>query len=158
MCNLMFDYALERNLILTNPARAFKIDKLLKEIDQKAKKKKPFSDAEVHLLWEYHEMIPFADIILIGIYSGFRPQELVLLRTENIFLEEGYMIGGMKTSNGINRVVPIHPKIKELVAFRYHQATELYQSSFCLIFHMEAHINHLAMTHMKDVFIMLWML
>ena len=130
MCNLMFDYALERNLILTNPARAFKIDKLIKEIDQNAKKKKPFSDAEVRLLWEYHEMIPFADIILIGIYSGFRPQELVLLRTENIFLEEGYMIGGMKTSNGTNRAVPIHPKIKELVAFRYHQATDLYQSSF----------------------------
>ena len=130
MCNLMFDYALERNLILTNPARAFKIDKLLKEIDQKAKKKKPFSDAEVQLLWEYHEMIPFADIILIGIYSGFRPQELVLLSVENISLEEGYMIGGIKTSNGRNRIVPIHPDIRDLVAFRYHQATELYHSPF----------------------------
>lgn len=130
MCNLMFDYALERNLVLTNPARAFKIDKLLKEIDQNAKKKKPFSDTDVQLLWEYYEMIPFADIVLIGIYSGFRPQELVLLKTENIFLEEGYMIGGMKTSNGVNRIVPIHPMIKELVAFRYNQATELYHSSF----------------------------
>lgn len=132
MCNLMFDYALERNLILTNPARAFKIEKLLKEIDQNAKKKKPFSDTDVQLLWEYHEMIPFADIVLIGIYSGFRPQELVLLKTENIFLEEGYMIGGMKTSNGVNRIVPIHPMIKELVAFRYHQATEFYHSEFLL--------------------------
>ena len=132
MCNLMFDYALERNLVLTNPARAFKIDKLLREIDQKAKKKKPFSPSDVELLWEYHEMIPFADIVLIGIYSGFRPQELVLLRTENVFLDEGYIIGGIKTSNGIDRMVPIHPKIKELVAFRYQQATELYHSEFLL--------------------------
>ena len=132
MCNLMFDYALERNLVLTNPARAFKIDKLLQEIEQKTKKKKPFSDADVELLWEYHEMVPFADIVLIGIYSGFRPQELVLLRTENVFLNEGYIIGGIKTSNGIDRVVPIHPKIKELVAFRYQQATELYHSEFLL--------------------------
>ncbi|MBR3607571.1 MAG: tyrosine-type recombinase/integrase [Lachnospiraceae bacterium] len=132
MCNLMFDYALERNLVLTNPARAFKIDKLLREIEQKAKKKKPFSPSDVELLWEYHEMIPFADIVLIGIYSGFRPQELVLLRTENVFLDEGYIIGGIKTSNGIDRMVPIHPKIKELVAFRYQQATELYHSEFLL--------------------------
>lgn len=112
MCNLMFDYALERNLVLTNPARAFKIDKLLQEIEQKTKKKKPFSDADVELLWEYHEMVPFADIVLIGIYSGFRPQELVLLRTENVFLNEGYIIGGIKTSNGIDRVVPIIPKLR----------------------------------------------
>ena len=132
MCNLMFDYALERNLVLTNPARAFKIDKLLQEIEQKAKKKKPFSDADVELLWEYHEMVPFADIVLIGIYSGFRPKELVLLRTENVFLDEGYIIGGIKTSNGIDRIVPIHPMIKDLVAFRYHQATELYHSEFLL--------------------------
>lgn len=132
MCNLMFDYALERNLVLTNPARAFKIDKLLQEIEQKAKMKKPFSDADVELLWEYHEMVPFADIVLIGIYSGFRPQELVLLRTENVFLDEGYIIGGIKTSNGIDRMVPIHPMIKDLVAFRYQQAKELYHSEFLL--------------------------
>lgn len=130
MCNLMFDYALERNLVLTNPARAFKIDKLLQEIEVKAKKKKPFTDSDVRLLWEYYEMIPFADIILVGIYTGFRPQELVLIRTENVFLEEGYFIGGMKTSNGTDRMVPIHPKIKDLVKFRYQQATELYHSEF----------------------------
>ena len=130
MCNLMFDYALERNLILTNPARAFKIDKLLEEIELKAKKKKPFSFSEIELLWAYHEMIPFTDMVLIGIYSGFRPQELVLIRTENVFLDDNYIVGGIKTSNGINRIVPIHPKIKELVSFRYHQAVELYHSEF----------------------------
>ena len=74
--------------------------------------------------------MPFADIVLIGIYSGFRPQELVLIRTENVFLDDGYIIGGIKTSNGIDRVVPIHPKINELVVFRYQQATELYHSEF----------------------------
>lgn len=130
MCNLMFDYALERNLILTNPARAFKIDKLLEEIELKAKKKKPFSSSDIELLWAYHEMIPFTDMVLIGIYSGFRPQELVLIRTENVFLDDNYIVGGIKTSNGINRIVPIHPKIKELVSFRYHQAVELYRSEF----------------------------
>ena len=130
MCNMMFDYALERNLVLTNPARAFKIDRLRKEIEMNAKKKKPFKASEVALLWDSYKMIPFADIVLIGIYTGFRPQELVLIKIENVFLDQGYIIGGMKTSNGINRMVPIHPRIKELVEARYHQATEQFHSDY----------------------------
>lgn len=130
LCNLMFDYALERNLVSSNPARAFKIDKLLQEIDDKAKKKKPFSNAEVALLWKYQKTIPFADMVLIGIYTGFRPQELLQLRTDHIFLDENYMVGGMKTVNGTNRMVPIHPMIRELVVGRYQQAVDLYHSDF----------------------------
>lgn len=130
LCNLMFDYALERNLVSTNPARAFKIDKLLREIDENAKKKKPFGNAEVALLWKYQKTIPFADMVLIGIYTGFRPQELLQLRTDHIFLDENYMVGGMKTVNGTNRMVPIHPMIRELVVGRYQQAVDLYHSDF----------------------------
>lgn len=37
MCNLMSDYALERRIILTNPARAFQIGNLLNEIQKKSK-------------------------------------------------------------------------------------------------------------------------
>lgn len=40
MCNLMFDYALERRIVLTNPARAFKIGYLLNEIQKKSKGKR----------------------------------------------------------------------------------------------------------------------
>lgn len=130
LCNLMFDYALERNLVSSNPARAFKIDKLLREIDENAKKKKPFGNAEVALLWKYQKTIPFADMVLIGIYTGFRPQELLQLRTDHIFLDENYMVGGMKTVNGTNRMVPIHPMIRELVVGRYRQAVDLYHSDF----------------------------
>ena len=32
MCNLMFNYAVERRIVLTNPARAFKVGDLLEEI------------------------------------------------------------------------------------------------------------------------------
>ena len=130
LCNLMFDYALERNLVFSNPARAFKIDKLLQEIEENAKKKKPFCDADVALLWKYCKMVPFADMVLIGIYTGFRPQELLQIKTENVFLDEQYMIGGMKTCNGTNRIVPIHPMIQKLVAYRYQQAREVYHSDF----------------------------
>lgn len=40
------------------------------------------------------------------------------------------MVGGMKTVNGTNRMVPIHPRIRELVVGRYQQAAELYHSDF----------------------------
>lgn len=52
------------------------------------------------------------------------------LKTENVFLDEQYMVGGMKTSNGTNRIVPIHPMIQKLVAYRYQQAREVYHSDF----------------------------
>ena len=48
-------------------------------------------------------------MILVGIYSGWRPQELATLKTADIDLEANTMKGGMKTDAGKNRVVPIHP-------------------------------------------------
>ena len=42
MCNLMFDYAFERRLIYYNPARAFKVTHLIREIDEEKKVKQVF--------------------------------------------------------------------------------------------------------------------
>ena len=128
MCNLMFDYAIERNLIITNPARAFKIGGLLNEIQKKSKGKIPFTREQIEELWKYVDDTPFVDMILIALYTGFRPQEVAILEIKNILLEEDKIIGSMKTDNGKDRVVPIHPKIKKLVEKRYIQATERYHS------------------------------
>jgi len=81
----------------------------------------PFSDAEIALLWE-NISFPFVDMVLIGIYSGFRPQELAILRVENIDLQQGTIIGGLKTDAGRNRVVPIHPAVYSLVESNYNSA------------------------------------
>ena len=67
-------------------------------------------------------------MVLIGLYTGFRPQELAILEIDNIDLEEGSIICGMKTSNGKNKKMPIHPDIKPLVKKRYIEATELFCS------------------------------
>ena len=128
MCNLMFDYAVERRLLLSNPARAFKIGNLLEEIQKKSKGKIPFTQEQVNELWKYVDDIAFVDMVLIAMYTGFRPQEVAVLETKNIFLDENKIIGGMKTENGRDRVVPIHPAIKPLVEKRYLQATERYHS------------------------------
>lgn len=128
MCNLMFDYAFERKMIDSNPARAFKISKLLKEIEKDRKIKQIFTQDEISEMWKWVDEVPFLDMILIGIYTGFRPQELAILEVKNIDLIEGKIVGGMKTDNGTNREVPIHPDIFRLVEKRYKQAVELYKS------------------------------
>ncbi len=125
MCNLMFDYALERRIITYNPARAFKVTHLIKQIEEEKKVKDPFCSKDVQKMWKYVDVTPFTDMVLIGIYTGFRPQELAILEIDNIDLEEGSIIGGMKTENGRNRKVPIHPDILPLVEKRYIEATEL---------------------------------
>ncbi len=64
-------------------------------------------------------------MVLIGIYSGWRPQELAILQVKDIDLESDTMFGGLKTDAGRNRCVPIHPIIKDLVVNRFHEAKEL---------------------------------
>lgn len=68
----------------------------------------PFSNDELTLLWNHVDKVPFADMILIGIYSGWRPQELAILKLKDIDIENGRMTGGLKTDAGKNRIVPIH--------------------------------------------------
>lgn len=64
-------------------------------------------------------------MILIGIYSGWRPQELAILKVADISLEEDRMTGGLKTKAGKDRNVPIHPIIKPLIEARLTEAKEL---------------------------------
>lgn len=66
-----------------------------------------------------HANLPWADSLLFLLYSGFRISEMLDLRTENIDLRLGTMTGGTKTDAGRNRVVPIHPQIRRIVADRY---------------------------------------
>ena len=63
-------------------------------------------------------------MILVGIYSGWRPQELATLKITDIDLEANTMKGGMKTDAGKNRVVPIHPIIHPLIEKRFSPENE----------------------------------
>lgn len=108
--NLMFRYSLKHEIV--DKDYAVLCNRVKKE--ESTRQRKPFSEEEIQLLWDNID-IPFVDIILIGIYSGWRPQELATLKTANIDLENGTMTGGMKTAAGKNRCVPIHSKVRHLV-------------------------------------------
>lgn len=79
----------------------------------------PFTHDEIKVLWE-NISIPFVDSVLLMIYTGVRPSELLQIELENVFLDQRYMIGGIKTKAGIDRTIPIHedivPFVERLIA------------------------------------------
>ncbi len=64
------------------------------------------------------------DFWLMLLYSGCRADELLSIYTDNIFLDDNYFIGGLKTEAGINREIPIHPAVKHLWEKYYNPENE----------------------------------
>ena len=58
------------------------------------------------------------------LYCGCRADELLSIYSANVFLDENYFIGGLKTEAGINRTIPIHPAIKPLFEKYYNPDNE----------------------------------
>lgn len=124
--NNMYMYAIEARIIDHNYARDFTLDKSV--FEQQAKEhveKKPFGSDEIEKLWKSIEFVPFADMILVGCYSGFRPGELIRLKISDIDINNGYIKGGIKTANGKNRIVPIHPLINDIIIKYYNEAKKV---------------------------------
>lgn len=88
----------------------------------------PFSYEQIDYLWNIQpktkkeELVK--DILLLAIYTGCRAEELFFLYTKNIHLRENYFVGGLKTENGINRDIPIHPDIKHIIEKYYNKDNE----------------------------------
>ena len=122
----MYDYAIEYDIVDRNPGREFNISQDIVDESEALKRKHiPFKTHEIETLWENINATPYVDIMLIQIYSGWRPQELGLIKLENVDTINWTFSGGMKTEAGTNRIVPIHSKIRHLVIERYRQAQEL---------------------------------
>lgn len=126
--NMMYKYAVAHDIVEKDYASVmFANGNPIKR--SRTKEVIPFSQEEIFLLWDNLDNIAFADMILTGIYSGWRPQELAILKVADIDLEAGTMLGGLKTDAGKNRIVPIHPLIKPLIENRMKEATAM-QSEF----------------------------
>ena len=126
--NMMYKYAVAHDIVEKDYASVmFANGNPIKR--SRTKEVIPFSQEEIFLLWDNLDNIAFADMILTGIYSGWRPQELAILKVADIDLEAGTMLGGLKTDAGKNRIVPIHPLIKPLIENRIKEATAM-QSEF----------------------------
>lgn len=123
----VFTYCMQNDLIDKDYSQFVKISPPKKGPD----KHTPYTTEEIEILWKNLKtpvMLKYsakdirpvypADLVLIAIYTGMRPGEILDLKKENINLEERYMIGGFKTESGTNRIIPIHEDIYPLVKAR----------------------------------------
>lgn len=98
-----------------------------KLIKAKAKKKrKPkeiFSYEQIKWLFANDSDL-IVQSILIMIYTGMRPSELLDIKKENVYINDNYMIGGLKTAAGRNRTIPIHNCIKGYIKSMMKNNTE----------------------------------
>ena len=135
-------FALEEDIIEKGYAQFIATVKCAKKEIQKSKnqqiqKNKLFSYEQINYLWNFvpkssgrnkeskiEREIFIRDFWLIALYTGMRADELTSIYTENIFLNDNYLIGGLKTEAGINRVIPIHPKVKPLFEKYYNPNNE----------------------------------
>lgn len=148
--NLMFDYAERNNLVEKNYARkCYSVAKICAGQDDRYAHHKIqrhiFTQKEFELLWENIDF-PFVDAILIALYTGWRPQELALLKLEDVNLDEHTLRGGLKTDAGKNRVVPIHHMIFDLVKSNYEYAQSV-GSNFLFNDRNEFNKSNLYMTY-----------
>lgn len=87
---------------------------------RKKQQKTPFTPQEVATLWKYKDDL-IARVVLVLLYTGMRISELLEMETKNINIEGGYMIGGIKTEAGKNRIIPIHAEIMPLVKAQFSE-------------------------------------
>ena len=135
-------YALEEDIITKGYAQFITTTtsnrkEIKKAKDKKIEKDRLFSYEQIEYLWNFEtrskglkehtkkEREQFIrDFWLMLLYCGCRADELLSVYTANIFLNDNYFIGGLKTEAGINRTIPIHPAVKHLYEKYYNPKNE----------------------------------
>jgi integrase len=113
--NNMYKYALMNNYIEKDLSQFF----VYSWVEPSEQIHSRYTDEEIAILWANLYVVNNVDLILITIYSGLRPTELLEITTDNVHIDEQYMVGGMKTEAGTDRIIPIADKILPLVKNRY---------------------------------------
>lgn len=109
----LYKFALENDIVEKDYSKFVKVTK-----ESNKNKKEPFSETEIKVLWDSLDKVENVDMALIMIYTGMRPGELLELETDNIHLNERYLVGGIKTEAGKDRIIPINKKILPLIRKR----------------------------------------
>lgn len=118
LAGLLFRYAMQNDIITKNYAEFIALPKETKS------EKEIFTDLEIATIEKHADHVPYADMILILLYTGLRVSELLDLTPFNINLKEGYMVAGGKTEAGTNRTIPLHPKIVKHIEKRVKSGTD----------------------------------
>lgn len=115
------NYALEQDIILKGYAALIDITEDLYLPTQN--EGVPYSYQEIDTLWNYTGDI-IADITLTTIYEGTRIEEILFTKIEDVHINEGYFIAGLKTSSGKRRIIPIHHEMLPIFKKYYNPDNE----------------------------------
>lgn len=121
LASQLFDYGIENDIVSKN--YSYYLD--LGEKPDKTLIRIPFSPEEIETLYKCLHVYRYTDTILMMIFSGVRPSELLLLETQNVFLEGNYFICGIKNSSSKNRKVPISRLVKPFFEKYYAEAISI---------------------------------
>lgn len=115
--NKLYAYAIKKGIATKNYA-----DGLVSPIRaDNPKAHMTFTSEEMNILWQ-HRGDFVVDCALLGCYSGWRPDEMLSIRLEDVDLEKGSMRGGNKNKSSKGRLVPIHSKVLPIVENFYQIA------------------------------------
>lgn len=117
--NQLFKYAMERDIVSKDYSQFVDIGK-----NESESTRKPFTLLEIQTLWDNVGRMDFIDTVLIMIYTGLRPGELLLIENANINIDERTMKGGLKTEAGKDRIIPISLKILPFIKNRMAKENE----------------------------------
>lgn len=105
LCSLLCQEAMKDDIIDKNYALGLELPPR-----KKTNEKKNFSNEDIIKLL-YADDDRDARIVLCMIYTGMRSGELFEVKSSNVHLSEGYLIGGFKTEAGTDRSIPIREEI-----------------------------------------------
>ena len=114
--NVLFKFAMKNDIIEKDYAQYVDVGKR-----EGISNRRPFTQEEIDKLFKHVNDIDYTDTILIMIYTGLRIGELLDIKIENVHLDKRYMVGGMKTEAGKNRVIPINKKIEPFIKKYYEE-------------------------------------
>lgn len=137
LLNMLFDYALENEIVDKNYARITKINA---DFNKVYKPHRALKQDEIKIVYD-NRYLNVAKMILIQCYTGLRPGELMDIRINNVHLDEYYMIGGLKTKAGINRTIPIHPFIYEYIKYFYENSIK-YNNEYLIFNDHHKHLTY----------------
>jgi integrase len=116
MLSHLFTLAIQREKVQYNKTEYLELPEFEKA------KNEAFTESEMQAFWDDYngtgpdgKAHPFTGYILIMIYAGLRYGELARIEKSKVFLDKRYMIGGIKTEEGIDREIAIADRIMPIV-------------------------------------------
>lgn len=122
--SFLYRYAVSNDIVDKDYSQFLEIPTI-----EQSKLHTPFSEEEIKILWD-NQTDKAAQYVLVLIYTGMRPTELIRMLTKEIYLDDKYMIGGIKTAAGKHRAIPIADKIFPIIQSLYNPSNEMLMTDY----------------------------